>query len=90
MIWIVDPEEIWILDMVLKDSQFHLSKEGEHSVLFWSSHHSRNANSGYNCSEVRGFQENCARHSFVNMKCEVKKKILTGRDLDLEKPRRGM
>jgi len=32
-IWIVDPKEIWTIDLVPKDSQFWVSKEGEHSIL---------------------------------------------------------
>ena len=32
-IWTVDPEEIWTVDLVLKDSQIRVSEEGEHSIL---------------------------------------------------------
>jgi hypothetical protein len=32
-IWTIDPEEIWTVDLVSKDSQFRVSKEGENSVL---------------------------------------------------------
>jgi hypothetical protein len=85
-IWTVDPEEIWTIDLVPKGSQFRGSEEGEHSVLRYpearipeigSSQKSRNANSRYNHSEVRGygFQENSASHSSDNAKCEVKKRI---------------